>query len=382
MTDPRPATGAQPQGTQCVAIVGCGFVADLYMASLARHPQVTVLGAHDRDAARLAAFTTHWNLPGFDSVEALLRARPALVLNLTNPSSHAGITRQCLEAGFNVFSEKPMVLDMADACALHALARDRGLQLGSAPSSVLGEAAQTLGKALRERVAGTPRLIYAELDDGFIPQAPLEAWKSASGAPWPFADEFRTGCTLEHAGYYVSWLIAMLGPVAKVVTATAETLPDKRGVTGCAPDFSVATLHFESGPVARLTCSIAAPHDHSLRVVGDDGVLEMEKAWDNAAPLRFRKRIRIRRRLLENPVGRRIRLRGPTHPMMPRKGAAAMNFALGPVEMLEAIAAGRPSRIGGDYALHLTEVTLACQREGVHAMATRCETMEPMPWAR
>ena len=98
MTDPRPATGSQPQGTHCVAIVGCGFVADLYMPSLARHPQVTVLGAHDRDAARLAAFTTHWNLPGFDSVEALLRARPALVLNLTNPSSHAGITRQCWQA--------------------------------------------------------------------------------------------------------------------------------------------------------------------------------------------------------------------------------------------------------------------------------------------
>ena len=377
-----PVPGAGAEGTQSVALVGCGFVADLYMASLAKHPQVGVLGAHDRDGERLAAFAAHWALPRFDRLDHLIAARPALVLNLTNPTSHAEVTRTCLNAGLHVFSEKPMVLEMEEARALHGLAAAKGLQLGSAPSSVLGQAAQTLGKALREGVAGTPRLIYAELDDGFIPQAPLEAWKSASGAAWPFADEFRTGCTLEHAGYYLSWLIAFLGPVAQVVTATAETLPDKRGVTGCAPDFSVATLQFDSGPVARLTCSIAAPHDHRLRVVGDAGVLEMEKAWDNTAPVKFRKRLRIRRRLLESPVGKRIRLRGPTHPMMPRKGAAAMNFALGPVEMLEAIAEGRESRIAGDYALHLTEVTLACQREGVHRMTTRCDRMEPMPWAR
>lgn len=374
--------GATAQGPQRVALVGCGFVADLYMASLATFRHVEVIGAHDRDRARLTAFAAHWSLPRFDTLGALLDARPTLVLNLTNPKSHAEVTRACLDAGCHVFSEKPMVLEMAEAVALHRLAHDTGLQLGSAPSSVLGRAAQTLGRALRGGVAGTPRLIYAELDDGFIPQAPVDTWQSASGAPWPYSDEFRTGCTLEHAGYYLGWLIAFFGPVAKVVTSTAEILPDKRGVTGCAPDLAVATLHFASGPVARLTCSIVAPHDHRLRVIGDGGVLEVGEAWNNAAPVRFRKRLRIRRRLLESPFARRIRLKGPTHPMMPRQGAAAMNFALGPVEMLAAIAEGRTSRLAGDYALHLTEATLACGREGVHRMQTTCKAMEPMPWAR
>ncbi|MGI3184651.1 Gfo/Idh/MocA family protein [Nioella aestuarii] len=382
MTQTRPANGITPQGTHRVAVIGCGFVADLYMRSFAKHPDVQLVAVHDRDPARLAAFSTHWSLPACDSLEAVFATTPDLILNLTNPSSHAEITRACLSAGHHVFSEKPMVLAMGDARALHDLALAKGLQLGSAPSSVLGEAAQTLATALRDEIAGTPRLIYAELDDGFIPQAPVEGWVSASGAPWPYADEFRTGCTLEHAGYYLSWLIACFGAVEKVVTATAETIPDKRGVTGCAPDFSVATLHFASGPVARLTCSITAPHDHRLRVVGDNGVLELDKAWDNAAPVRFRKRLRIRRRLMESPLTKRLRLHGPTHPKVSREGAAAMNFALGPVEMLDSIAAGRPSRIAGEYALHLTEVTLACQVEGVHRMSTSCEKMEPMPWAR
>ena len=369
-----------------VTLIGCGFVADLYMASLKTFPAIRVLGAHDRDAGRMQAFCAHWGIPALPDMAAALAATPpdGLVLNLTNPSSHAAVNREALEAGRHVWSEKPLALRMEDARDLAALAAARGVMLGSAPCSVLGEAAQTLIRATRDKVAGAPRLIYAELDDGFIPQAPLKDWISASGAPWPYEDEFRTGCTLEHAGYYLSWLIAMFGTVRSVTAASATVIPDKLGVEGAAPDFSTAVLFFEAGPVARLTCSIAAPHDHRIRVVGDDGVLEVARAWDNAAPVRFRRRLRLRRRLMEHPVGTRVRPQGTPHPKVRRTGAASMNFALGPAEMLRAIAAGQPSRLGGDYALHLNEVTLAIQNAGAdtgaQVMTTRCPPMDPMTW--
>lgn len=373
-----------------VTLIGCGFVADLYMRSLRSFPHVRVLGAHDRDPARAKAFCDHWGislLPSQDAVFAVSagQGQGGVILNLTNPESHFSVNRACLEAGFHVYSEKPLAMDMAEAQALHALARQKGLMLASAPCSVLGEAAQTLARALRDGVAGTPRLVYAELDDGFIPQAPVKRWISESGAPWPYEDEFRVGCTLEHAGYYLSWLIAMFGTVSHVVAASANVLPGKLGVADTAPDFSVATLFFENGPVARLTCSIVAPHDHRIRVVGDRGVLELDRAWDNGAPVRYRRRLVIRRRLLESPVSRRIRVKGPAYPKIGRWGAASMNFALGPVEMLEAIAENRPCRLSSDFALHLNEVTLAIQNagrdSGSQAMQTRCPPMEPMPWA-
>ena len=371
-----------------VALIGCGFVADLYMRSLASFPHVRVLGAHDRDHARMAAFCAHWKIPALPGMDDLFAGMPrdGVILNLTNPGQHHAVNRACLEAGFHVWSEKPLAVTMEQARDLHDLAIARGLQLASAPCSVLGEAAQTMAHAVRAGVAGTARLVYAELDDGYVPQAPLEAWISESGAPWPYVDEFRVGCTLEHAGYYLSWLIAIFGPVRTVVAASAGVIPDKRGVADAAPDVSVATLFFHSGMVARLTCSIVAPHDHRIRVIGEDGVLEMAQAWDNAAPLKYRRRLRVRRRLLEHPIARRIRLKGPTHPMLGRRGSASMNFALGPVEMLEAIAQGRPCRLGGDYALHLNEVTLAIQNAGettgAQTMQSSCGMMEPMPWAR
>lgn len=371
-----------------IALLGCGFVADLYLRSLRAMSGIEVAAVYDRDAARLDRFCAHWDLPKAGSLTEFLETLPAgtLVLNLTNPSAHYELNRACLEAGHHVYSEKPLAMEIDDAKALHALARDKGLMLASAPCSVLGEAAQTLGHALRNDIAGTPRVIYAELDDGFVPQAAYRKWLSETGAPWPYDDEFRVGCTLEHAGYYLGWLIAWFGTVRTVVAASAETVPDKTGAGPMAPDLSVATLFFETGPVARLTCSIVAPHDHSIRIVGDRGVLSCDAAWDNAAKVRFAKRMTLRRRLMEHPFPRRVKLSGPTHPKVKRWGAAAMNFMLGPAEMLDALSDNRPCRLSADFALHMTEVTLAIQNAGestgAQAMTTRCDPMEPMPWAR
>ncbi|OSQ51110.1 Gfo/Idh/MocA family protein [Marivita geojedonensis] len=373
--------------TGVVSIIGCGFVADLYMRSLQAMDGLTVAGVYDRDPARLKKFCDHWSLTAVGSLEELLDQHPrnGVVLNLTNPSAHFEINSACLAAGCHTYSEKPLAMTVDEAKQLHRQAEKAGLMLASAPCSVLGEAAQTLGHALRNGIAGPARAIYAELDDGFVPQAAYKKWISESGAPWPYEDEFRVGCTLEHAGYYLGWLISWFGSVRTVVAASAETIPDKEGTGPFAPDLSVATLFFENGPMTRLTCSIVAPHDHQIRIIGDDGVLSCKAAWDNSAKVTFAKRMTIRRRLMESPFPKTVKLSQPTHPKVKRWGAAAMNFMLGPEEMLDAINAGRPSRLSNDFALHMTEVTLAMQNAGettgAQAMTTRCNPMEPMPWA-
>ena len=371
-----------------IAIVGAGFVADLYMPSLRTFPDINVISVWDRDLDRLAAFATHWGVTPAASLDELLSRAPDLILNLTNPESHYEVSRTSLEAGFNVWSEKPLALNMDHAQALIALASSRGLHIGSAPCNVLSEVAQTAWAVVRDGRIGKPRLIYAELDDDYIPQAPYSKWISESGAPWPYVDEFRVGCTLEHAGYYLTWLMAMFGPVETVASASARLL-DTHTVTGTtnAPDFSSASLFFESGIVARLTCSIIAPHDHGLRIFGDDGILEISECWSNTAPVKVRKRHVIRRKLINSPVARRAKLASKlTHPKVGRRGAATMNFALGPAEMLEAIAAGRRPRLAGDFALHLTEVSLAIQSAGhgggAQVMTTRFDPIAPMEWAK
>jgi len=368
-----------------VAIVGTGFVADLYMRSLSSFPKIEVVRAYDINPASQERFCSYWNVRAAPDLEQLLSDPTiTLVLNLTNPASHYAVTKACLEAGKHVYSEKPLAIEMADARELGELATARSLELASAPCSLLGEAAQTAWQAVRTGKIGTPYLVYAELDDDFIPRAPYTKWHSESGAPWPYQDEFAVGCTLEHAGYYLTWLIAMFGSITRVISATGDLIPQKPtgSAARAAPDFSCATLYFESGTIARLTCSIIASHDHQMRIFGEDGILEIARSWDNNSPVKLRRRYTLRRKLITSPIATRIRLKQPTHPKVGRWGAASMNFALGPAEVLSAITEARPSRLSSQFALHLTEVTLAIQQgDGVHEMSTRCPTIEPMGWA-
>lgn len=357
------------------------------MSSLQVYPDIAVRVVWDTHEDRLAAFADHWEVPVASGIEDLLSQCGAddLVLNLTNPGSHFEVSKRCLEAGRHVYSEKPLAMTLADAQVLYDVAQSKGVRLASAPCSYLGETAQTLWAALRNDRIGVPQLAYAELDDGYIGQAPYEGWISASGAPWPARDEFEVGCTLEHAGYYLTWLMMCFGPVRHVVAGSAELDLEKlQGAPG-APDFSVGILYFDNNVVARLTCSIIARHDHAMRVFGTGGTLEIEECWDNSAPVKLRKRRAIRRRLVEWPLTKRQKLRGSTHPKVKRTGAASMNFALGPAEVLEAISQGRPSRMPSDFALHLTEVTLAIQNAGhmtaAQKMTTEFEPIDPMPWA-
>lgn len=144
--------------SRAISILGCGFVADLYMRSLQAMEGIRVAGVYDHDSARLDHFCAHWGLAKKPSLEALLADAPegGVILNLTNPSAHYALNRACLEAGHHVYSEKPLALRLEEAEALCALARERGLLLASAPCSVLGETAQTLGHALRKGIARPP----------------------------------------------------------------------------------------------------------------------------------------------------------------------------------------------------------------------------------
>lgn len=372
-----------------IGILGCGFVADLYMRTLASHPALELVAAADHDPQRARAFAEHWQIPVKASLEDLLRDESIrIIVNLTNPRAHYELNRQCLNAGRHVYCEKPLAMTYEEALELVELAESRGLQISAAPCSVLGETAQTLWKALREKRVGPVRLVYAEMDDDLVPLAPYRKWISESGAPWPWKDEFEIGCTLEHAGYYLTWLAAFFGPAESVTAVASLQYPDKceEPLRPHSPDFSVAVIRFADGVVCRLTCSLVAPHDHALTVVGDRGLLGIKDCWFYREPVKLRKRWKIRRRMLFSPIARRLPLQKDASQTVSRKGAAAMDFMRGVAELADAVDNGRTSRLSPRFSLHVTEMALAIHNAGEqgshYRMRSRFEPMPPMPWAR
>jgi predicted dehydrogenase len=376
-----------------LAIVGCGYIADSYIKTLPLYPELQLMGVFDRDSSRSANFSSYYSVPSYKSFEAVLNDRRVdLVVNLTNPRSHFEISQACLKAGKHVYSEKPLAMSFSDAKSLVTLASERGLQISSAPSRILGETAQTLWKALREKVVGTVRVVYAEMDHGLTHRMRYKKWINQSGTLWPYKDEFEVGCTVEHAEYPLRLLTAFFGPVESVTAFSSCQVPDKETdvtLDTISPDFSVACLKFGSGMAARLTCSILAEPDRALKVFGDDGLLYTDDISKPRSPVYFKRRLTIRRRTMLTPWKYTYRTVGPSNSLSRARGRRLkreVDFCLGIAEMAEALREGRPSRLSAVYCLHTTEVMLAIHNaldtSSPYRVTTSFDPIDPMPWAQ
>ncbi len=383
-----------------IAFVGCGYVASFYLASLPNYPQLDLAGVYDQQTDRAARIAARHKVRHFHSLDEILNDPGiSILVNLTNPRSHYEVSRAALEAGKHVYSEKPLAMSMHQASELVELARSRKLIITSAPCSVLGETAQTLWKAIRNGRVGKVRVIYAEMDDGMIPKMSYSKWLSGDGIPWPHKDEFEIGCTLEHAGYLLTWLAAFFGP-AKTVTAYSSCLmPDKLPAEKLdppnAPDFTVACIEYVSGPVARLTCSILAPRDHSLRIIGDEGVLSIKECWDYGSPVLLHTRTRLADIGETYPlIGRLFSLGLERVPLVKKpsfryrvRGSSRMDFSRGVADVADAITQCRDCRISAEVSLHVNELMLAIT-DGMKSgkpyemTTTISKQMDPMDWAR
>jgi predicted dehydrogenase len=345
-----------------LAILGCGYVANMYRLTLSMHPELTLVGVYDRERSRAETMSRLTKAQAYPDFQSLLEdEQVSLVLNLTNPASHYATTKALLTAGKHVYSEKPLAMRLDHAEELTDLAEAKGLLLVSAPCTLLNPVAQTLWQAVRDDRIGRIRLVHAEMEDGMVARAPTSKWINEGGIAWPTIDEFQTGCTVEHAGYVLTWLCAMFGPAVRLTAHSEELMPGKiPGVElASAPDYSVATIRFASGVVARLTNGIYAEHDHRLRLFGDDGVLDVEDPRSDTSPIRLRRYHTIRRRRFLSPISRKLPKLGGKETIAAYRGSQTRDFCRAIADMARAIRTGTRPVTDARFALHVTELTLA-----------------------
>ena len=372
-----------------IGIVGCGYISARYLRTIQLRPALKIVGVTDVIRERRELLAKHADCAAFDSLDHLLNESGAdIILNLTNPHAHYEVNKAAILAGKHVYCEKPLATALSQAQEVVALAKEKGVQLSGAPCNVLSETAQAVWRELRRKSFGTLRLAYAEMDDGMVPQSPYEKWVNEFGIPWPAKDEFEVGCTLEHAGYYLTWLAAFFGPAESISRFGATTIPDKwpTPLERHSPDFTIAGIHFHSGITARLTCSIVAEQNRSLRIMGDHGVLTVKDCWDFRSYVGIQKRLNLRRKSILTPWSFPVSL--PPPPLgkkVTKKGSAPIDFASGVSELADAVRRNRPSRLSPDYCLHITELSLAINdgehNPGRYVMKTTFEPIEPMPWS-
>ncbi len=391
-----------------VAVLGCGFVADMYLATRRNWGALEFVGAYDNNPGRLQTFAQHHRLKAYGTFDELLSDESVeLVLNLTNPRSHFETTQACLRAGKHVYSEKPLAMDSEQAAELARIANDCGRTLSTAPCSILSETAQTMWKGIQDGIVGPIRLVYASFDDGMVHRQDPTRWTSSSGAKWPAKDEYEVGCTYEHAGYVLTWLAAFFGPARRIVAYSSTRIEDKGiPVDTMAPDFSVGCIEYDNDVVARVTCGLVAPIDKSIQIIGENGVLSTKYVRNDGSPVYLKKipynrithgiasRISNTRLRIENLLRLPFSLSGLQfekklpYVLPPQFRAATGNklvdFLRGPAEQVEAIQQGRDCRLSTEMGVHIVEIIETLQypeRYGYcRELKTSFSPIAPLQW--
>ncbi|RCV47965.1 Gfo/Idh/MocA family protein [Marinitenerispora sediminis] len=276
-----------------IGIIGTGAVFPAYARGLAALPGLTVVRVADLDEERSRTAAAEWGIPAWGSAADLL-ADPGVdvVVNITTPAAHAALTDAALEAGKHVYVEKPLAVTTRDARRNIATAERTGRVLGGAPDTFLGSAAQTARAAVDAGLIGRP---FAATS--FVRSSRAQTWH-----PDPtFLFKPGGGPVLDWGPYHIAALVNLLGPITRVVGATANaeleipvTAPDRRVER---IDVEVAThatsiLQFTSGVLATAVYSFDIwdtdlPH---IEVYGTEGTLQIPDPNHFDAPVRLKRR--------------------------------------------------------------------------------------------
>ncbi|HXB59460.1 MAG TPA: Gfo/Idh/MocA family oxidoreductase [Candidatus Acidoferrales bacterium] len=114
-----------------IAIIGCGKIADQHIAAIRRIPGCEVVAACDREELMARQLAERFKVAGVfsDAQQMLKTVSPDVVHITTPPQGHFALAKQCLEAGSNVYLEKPFTVTAPEAEELIRFAKKSGLKI-------------------------------------------------------------------------------------------------------------------------------------------------------------------------------------------------------------------------------------------------------------
>ena len=343
-----------------VGILGCGKIAPAYLRNLTNvfTSQVEVVACADLMSDLAEQTAKEFNIPRACTPDALLGdPEIELVLNLTPAAAHHALSVKILKAGKHLFTEKPLALQMDHVQEIVETAAAAGLQIGGAADTFLGSSLQLCRRLIDEGRIGQPIAATSLVSIGAFNR---ERYHTA----------FR-GALLDLGPYYLTALIALLGPVRRTTGTGEVRFPEREGPEGkinvTVPTTTAGVLDFSDGTVAAvLATGDVDGYFPRTEIHGTEGTLIVSDA--NA----YQDKVILRK----GPD------KGETFVEAP--GFSGPGRGLGVAEMAMAIRENRPPRAGADLLVHVTEIMLAIE-EASHSnqhvmMKSTCSRPAPFVW--
>ena len=349
-----------------VGVVGCGNICDIYFKNMtgpfAR--QLEVVACADLDAERAKAKAAAYGCKAMDVAQMMADPTIDIIVNLTIPKAHFEIAMAAVGAGKHVYSEKPMTLTREQGRELLAAARAKNVRVANAPDTVLGASHQTCRRLIDDGVIGAPVAATA-----FMQCHGHESWH-----PDPeFYYQVGGGPMFDMGPYYVTALVNMFGPVARVTGSARISFPTrtitsekKNGkiVPVEVPTHVAGVLDFVNGAVATLvtTFDVWAATLPPIQVHGAKGSMQVPD------PNCFGGEVKVwtvdKREWVDVAL---------THPYPEN------SRGIGVADMAAAIEAGLPHTASGELAYHVLDIMHAFHDASAQGRHVTLESTCPLP---
>ena len=329
---------------QRIGVAGIGNISKIYLDNLSGMfgKRVKLAAATDVIFDRAEKTAADYKLKAFSSLDEMLGSGDVdIILNITPPKIHFEVALAAVKAGRHVYNEKPLCSKREEAALLLKTAAEKGVRIGGAPDTFMGAGLQTCRKLIDDGWIGAPVAANAVM----MGHGP-EHWH-------PSPDFFYKnggGPMFDMGPYYITALVSLLGPVARV-SGSARISTPTRTITNQfdygkiinveIPTHIAGVLDFAGGPVGTLITSFDV-YSHSLpciEIYGTEGTLKVPDPNTFGGPVFVR------------------RFREPEWSQIPLlKNYVENSRGLGITDMAEAIEENRPHRASCELTFHVLDI--------------------------
>ncbi|MCM1134259.1 MAG: Gfo/Idh/MocA family oxidoreductase [Clostridium sp.] len=357
-----------------VGVIGCGAISDIYLKNMINefdNLEVVACAARHLESAQKKA--QQYGIKGCTVEELLADTTIGMAVILTPAPTHYELIKQALEAGKHVYTEKTITIAPDTAKELLELADAKGLYLGSAPDTFMGASWQTARKLIDEGKLGEITSFQVSANRDLDLLTSMFSFLRMPGG----------GICYDYGVYYLTALVSLLGPAARVSAVVKNLKPVRVNVLPQSPEYGkefsypnesqvTAVLELENGVAGNFALngdSILVDQSQFI-LYGTKGILKltdpnqfggknlfMANGYDFENPPAWEE--------VENTFAHEENSRG-----------------IGPSEMADAILSGRKNRASKEMAYHVLDIIDKMMKSSdsgsFEAVESTCAKPEPM----
>jgi UDP-N-acetyl-2-amino-2-deoxyglucuronate dehydrogenase len=247
-----------------IAVVGCGRISKNHFGSITQYPDdFELVGVCDSDKDALQTAMAEYQVPGFETLEALLENSDADIVSLCTPSGlHPEQAIAAARAGKHVITEKPMSTQWEDGLRMVAECQKANKRLFVVKQNRRNATLQLLKQAINQKRFGQIYMVNVNV----FWTRPQEYYDQAA---WRGTWEYDGGAFMNQASHYVDLLRWLIGPVDSLQAMTATMA---RNIE--AEDTGVVNLRWKNGALGSMNVTMLTypkNYEGSITILGEKG---------------------------------------------------------------------------------------------------------------